>query len=388
MPRSAPLSEPFGATPDGRPVERWRLTSAAGVTAEILTFGGVLHALYVPDPAGRRRNVVLSLPDVAAYAGPSPYLGALVGRYANRIGEARFVLDGRTHRLPANDRGHTLHGGPDGFHRRVWHAEPLPGALRLTLHSPDGDMGFPGALDVTATYALDDAGTLSLDFEATTDRATVVNLTNHSYFNLAGRGGDRPDEGELDASGPGTAADSAGGRILGHMLHVDADRFLPVTPEAIPWGPEQAVAGTPFDFTAPRVLADGVADPDPQIKAAEGYDHCWVLRAPADGAAGVRTAAVLHDPVSGRTLEVRTTEPGIQVYTANHLDGSLQDAEGNAHRAHDAVCLETQHLPDSPNRPEYPSTVLRPGGVHRSRTEFGFPHLNARGLPSSADGGR
>jgi aldose 1-epimerase len=354
-------------------VERWRLTSAAGVTAEILTFGGILHALYVPDRAGRRRSVVLSLPDVAAYAGPSPYFGALVGRYANRIGEARFTLDGRTHRLPPNDRGHTLHGGPGGFHRRLWRATPLPGALRLELHSPDGDMGFPGALDVAATYTLDDAGTLSLDFEAATDRPTVVNLTNHAYFNLAGP---RAKSGPLPHDAPeAVAVPGSGGGILGHTLRIDADRFLPVTPEAIPWGQEEDVAGTAFDFGVARVLGDGVREPDPQIKAAEGYDHCWVLRPAAPGGDVPRTAAVLHDPESGRTLEVRTTEPGIQVYTANHLDGSLADAEGRPHRAHDAVCLETQHLPDSPNRPEYPSTVLRPGGVYRSRTEFRFPHL-------------
>jgi aldose 1-epimerase len=393
MPRPAPLSEPFGTTPDGWQVERWRLTSAAGVSAEILTYGGILHALYVPDPAGRPGNVVLSLPDATGYATESPYFGALVGRYANRIGEARFTLDGRVHRLPANDRGHTLHGGPDGFHRRLWQAEPLPGALRLTLHSPDGDMGFPGALDVTATYTLDDEGALSLDFEARGDRPTVVNLTNHAYFNLAGTGHD-------DGRG------ATGGGILRHMLYVDADRFLPVTPEAIPWGPEQAVAGTPFDFTVPRAIGDGVSDTDPQIKAAEGYDHCWVLRAPeggapevstaeistAEGAAAVggtasgapRVAAVLSDPGSGRVMEVRTTEPGIQVYTANQLDGSLTGPDGRPYRAHDAVCLETQHLPDSPNRPEYPSTVLRPGDVYRSRTEFRFPHL-AEGSGAAGD---
>ncbi|WP_433888093.1 aldose epimerase family protein [Streptomyces sp. CA-111067] len=360
MPPSLPLSEPFGSTPDGRPVERWRLDSAAGVSAEILTYGGILHALRVPDLAGRTGSVVLSLPDVASYAGDSPYFGALIGRYANRIAGARFALDGRTHELPHNDRGNTLHGGPDGFHHRLWQAEPLPGALRLRLHSPDGDMGFPGALDVTATYALGADGTLALEFEARTDRPTVVNLTNHAYFNLA-----------APVSDPGGAA---GGGILRHMLRVDADHYLPVTAESIPWGPRQPVEGTPFDFTAARPIGEGLDRADPQVKAAEGYDHCWVLRPAADPAVP-RTAAVLHDPGSGRTMRVRTTEPGIQVYTANRLDGSLTAPDGRRHRAHDAVCLETQHLPDSPNRPGYPSTVLRPGEVLLSRTEFGFPHL-------------
>lgn len=365
MPRPVPQCSPFGTAPGGRPVECWRLESAAGVGAEILTYGGILHALHVPDRAGRRASVVLALPDVPAYAERSPYFGAIVGRYANRIGGARFLLDGRLHRLPANDAGHTLHGGPDGFHRRVWDAEPLPGALRLTLHSPDGEMGFPGALDVTATYALDDEGTLALSFEARTDRPTVVNLTNHAYFNLAG-----------PAAEPGPP----GGGILRHMLRIDADGFLPVSSEAIPWGPEQLVTGTPFDFTSPRAIGEGIGSPDPQITAAKGYDHCYVLR-PGAGPAGLRTAAVLHDPGSGRTLEVRTTEPGVQLYTANRLDGTLAGPDGRRHGRHDAVCLETQHFPDSPNRAAYPSTVLRPGEVARSRTQFRFPHLAGGGRP-------
>jgi aldose 1-epimerase len=377
MPSSVPHRSPFGHAPDGQPVECWRLESAAGVEAEILTYGGILHTLQVPDRAGHRASVVLSLPDVAAYAERSPYFGALVGRYANRIGHARFLLDGRLHRLPANDRGHTLHGGPDGFHRRVWQAEPLPGALRLTLHSRDGDMGFPGALDVSATYALGADGTLALSFEARTNLATVVNLTNHAYFNLAGAGAGT-DSGADPAGGPHAGAGAGG--ILRHMLRIDADGFLPVSTESIPWGPEQRVAGTPFDFTAARPLGDGLQGPDPQVKAADGYDHCWVLRPPADPAVP-RTAAVLHDPGSGRTMEVRTTEPGIQVYTANRLDGTLAGPDGRGYGRHGAVCLETQHLPDSPNRPEYPSTVLRPGDVLRSRTEFRFPHLSGGERP-------
>ncbi|MFJ2635378.1 aldose epimerase family protein [Streptomyces sp. NPDC087422] len=370
MPRPTPLSEPFGTTPDGWRVERWRLSSAAGVSAEILTYGGVLHALHVPDPTGRPANVVLSLPDLAAYASDTPYFGALVGRYANRISEARFTLNGRHYRLPDNDGGHNLHGGPEGFDSRVWRAEPLPGALRLTLHSPDGDMGFPGAMDVTVTYVLDDDGTLSLDFEARSDRPTVVNLTNHAYFNLGG---------SEARDGAEAASRIAGGDVLRHTLYVDADRFLPATPESIPWGPEQAVEGTPFDLNEPRPLGDGVRDADPQIKTAGGYDHCFVLRGNSGGTGEAvgepRVAAVLSDPDSGRVMEVRTTQPAIQVYTANKLDGSLTGPDGRTYHAHDAVCLETQHLPDSPNHPEYPSTELRPDEVFRSRTEFRFPHL-------------
>jgi aldose 1-epimerase len=357
---AAPTGEPFGTAPDGRPVERWRLASPSGVSAEILTYGAILHALHVPDAAGRTASVVLSLPDTAAYAAGQAYLGAVVGRYANRIAGGRFALDGETYTLPLNDRGQTLHGGPDGFHRRVWRAQPLPGgALRLSLHSPDGDMGFPGALEASVTYALDDEGTLSLDFTARTDRPTVVNLTNHAYFTLAGAAG-----------GAGTGE----GEVLAHTLRVDADQYLPVSAEAIPYGPALDVAGTPFDFTAPRALGDRIDDPDPQVKSADGYDHCWVLR-PAAEPGVPRTAAVLHDPASGRTMEVATTEPGVQVYTANALDAAAAGAGSGLHGRHSAVCLETQHLPDSPNRPEYPSTVLRPGEAWHSRTEFRFPHL-------------
>jgi aldose 1-epimerase len=299
--------------------------------------------------------VVLSLPDLKTYEHRSPYFGALIGRYANRIANGRFALDGRPYELPRNDRGHTLHGGPEGFHRRLWTARPLPGALELTLRSPAGEMGFPGELLVTATYALAGDGTLTLDFEARADEPTVVNLTNHAYFNLAGAGHE--------------------GGILRHMLRIDADGYLPVTDEGIPLGPERDVAGTAFDFTADRELGAGVTDPDPQIAAADGYDHCYVLR-PADGSRP-RLAAVLHDPGSGRTMEVRTTEPGLQLYTANYLDGSLATADGRPYGRYSGVCLETQHLPDSPNRPLYPSTTLRPGEVLRTRTQWAFPHLPA-----------
>ncbi|MFI9100545.1 aldose epimerase family protein [Streptomyces fildesensis] len=369
MPRPAAHREPFGVTPDGRAVDRWTLRSTTGVTAEILTYGGVLHALTVPDRAGHTRSVVLALPDLESYAAPNPYVGALVGRYANRIAGGRFTLDGQEHHVPANDHGHALHGGPEGFNSRVWQAEPVgDGAdVRLTLRSPDGDMGFPGELTVTATYALDDRGTLSVTFEAVTDRPTVINLTHHAYFNLAGAGaGARAGAGVEAGSGPGS--------VLDHWLSVGADSYLPVSADAIPLGPAREVTGTPFDFTAPRRLGDGLATDDPQLEDADGYDHCWVLR-PPEGPDGLRSAALLRDPASGRELQVWTTEPGLQVYTSNHLDGSLADAEGNRHERHGAICLETQHFPDSPNRPSYPTTVLRPGTAFRSRTEFRFPHL-------------
>ncbi|MFH8927000.1 aldose epimerase family protein [Streptomyces pristinaespiralis] len=354
MPRPTARHRPFGCTPSGEDVGLWRLESGTGVHAEILTYGGILHALGVPDTAGDTASVVLSLPSVDQYAEKSPYFGALIGRYANRIAHGRFTLDGATHHVPVNDRGHALHGGPEGFDTKVWRATPLveddSAAVRLSLHSPDGEMGFPGALDVTVTYTLDSSGTLSLSFTAQTDRPTVVNLCNHAYFNLAGCGD-----------------------ILAHTLQVDAPAYLPVRDDGIPMGPPLEVSGTPFDLTAPWLLGDRLSAPDDQMEQAGGFDHCWVLAAAPAGT--LRRAARLTAPAAERVMEVWTTEPGLQVYTANQLNGSLMDGHGRSLGRHGAVCLETQHFPDAPNRPDYPSTVLRPGATLTSRTEFRFPHL-------------
>lgn len=356
MPRPTAHSRPFG-THGATDIDLWTLDSGTGVRAEILTYGGILHRLTVPDTAGTPASVVRSLPDLDAYTADNPFIGALVGRYANRIAHGRFTLDGTEHHIPATDRGHALHGGPEGFHTRVWqaegHATDAAAVLRLTLRSPDGDMGFPGTLDVTVTYTLDASGTLALDYAAVTDRATVVNLTHHAYFDLTDRGD-----------------------VLGHTLQVDAGHYLPVDEAGIPEGPVAAVAGTPFDLTAPQTLADRVALPDEQLRRAGGFDHCWVLDAPETPGAQ-RRAARLTAPGGARIMEVWTTEPGIQVYTGNQLDGTLTGPDGRRHERYGAVCLETQQLPDAPNHPAYPSTVLRPGEEFRSRTEFRFPHLTA-----------
>ncbi|SEL17377.1 aldose epimerase family protein [Streptacidiphilus jiangxiensis] len=359
MPQPRLTRAPFGALPDGTTVARWTLDSGTGVRAEVLEYGGVLHRLEVPDLSGRADSVVLGLADLAAYRADSAYLGALVGRYANRIAHGQFTLDGRAHQVPVNDRGHALHGGPDGFNRRVWRATPRPGpyaaALRLDLRSPDGDMGFPGTLDVTAVYTLDRHGTLRLELTSRTDRATPVNLTHHAYFHLGG---------------PGR------GDVLAHRLAVDADTYLPVNAEAIPLGEFATIAGTAFDFRSPRPVGECLDADDPQLLAAGGYDHCFVLTPPpAPGA--LRRAARLHEPRSGRRLEVWTTEPGLQVYSGNALDGSLRGPDGKRHERHAALCLETQQFPDAPNRPWYPDPVLRPGTSRRSTTEFRFPHLSA-----------
>lgn len=360
MPRPTLHRSPYGTAPGGEDVDLLRLDSGTGVHAEILTYGGILHTFAVPDATGGTSSVVLSLASVDQYAEKGPYFGAFIGRYANRIAHGRFTLDGTEYRVPTNDRGHALHGGTEGFDKRIWQAEPLlsddMASVQLSLHSPDGDMGFPGALAVTATYSLDRAGTLAIDYTATTDRPTVVNLSHHAYFNLTGQPGD----------------------VLGHTLQVGARSYLPVSADGIPLGPAVSVDGTAFDLSSPRRIGDMLGLHDPQLDDAGGYDHCWVL---GDGSAGpgLRRAARLAGPGAARVMEVWTTEPGLQVYTGNQLDGSLTDSGGHPHVRHSAVCLETQHLPDSPNRTYYPTTVLRPDQVWHSRTEYRFPHLTAPG---------
>ncbi|WP_436777357.1 aldose epimerase family protein [Yinghuangia sp. YIM S09857] len=333
---------PFGTTPDGTPVHRWVLEVPCGVRSEILTYGGILHRHRIPDRDGVPDDVVLSLPSVEEYAQDTAYLGALVGRYANRIADARFPLDGVVHHIEPNEGANTLHGGPDGFHRRVWSGTGFREAHRvgvvLRLHSPHGDMGFPGNLDVEVTYTLDAFGTLTVTYRATTDRPTVVNLTQHAYWNLSG-------------AGP-TAAP-----ISGHELTVNADAFLPVAADGIPLGFAEPTAGSPFALAGP--LGDALRSTHPQITGAGGLDHCFVLQ--GGRAAAVRPAAHLSDPASGRALQVWTTEPGLQVYTANHL--------GKPFSPQSAVCLETQNFPDAPNRADHPTPILRPGDEYHSTTE-------------------
>lgn len=339
----------FGITPDEVAVDRWELDSGNGVRAAVLTYGAILHTFETPDLGGRSANIVLSLPTLDDYVAGSAHLGAVVGRFANRIAHGSFALDGVVHQVPVNDRGHALHGGPDGFDRRVWRAEAVRGTdsvgVRLDLVSPDGDMGFPGRLDVRVTYTLDRDGVLALDYRARTDRPTVLNLTNHSYFNLSGQ--------EV---------------VLDHRLFVNADRYVPIHADGIPRGPLASVAGGVFDFRRARSLRDAVDADDPQLRAGDGYDHCWVLTAAAREMR--EPAARLVAPDDRRALEVWTTQPGVQVYTANQLDGTQRESSGRRLARHAGLCLETQHLPDSPHHPDYPSTVLRPGEVFAQRTEF------------------
>lgn len=320
------MSELFGTLSDGTPVHRWTL-ERAGVRVRVLSYGGIVQSVEVPDRHGAVGNVVLGFDGLDGYlAHPEPYLGALVGRYANRIAGGRFPLDGAVYALEPNNGPNTLHGGGRGFDKRVWEVTEVPDGLRLSRVSPHGEEGFPGRLEVSATYTLDAAGALRLAYEAVTDAPTVVNLTNHSYFGLGGAGG-----------------------TGGHTLRLAASRYTPVDADLIPTGALEEVAGTRFDFRAPRAVG-------------AGYDHNFAL----DG--GVtdrpREVAELYDPVSGRAVTVSTTEPGLQLYTGDHLAAPLAPGAG--------IALETQHFPDSPNRPGFPGTVLRPGEVYRSETVYGF----------------
>ncbi|MET7455458.1 aldose epimerase family protein [Streptomyces sp. NPDC005574] len=320
------MNELFGTLPDGTPVHRWTL-ERAGVRVGILSYGGIVQSVEVPDRDGRGGNVVLGFAGLDGYlAHQGPFFGALVGRYANRIAGGRLPLDGVTHELPRNDGPNCLHGGGNGFDKRAWEVAPVEYGVRLTRVSPDGEEGFPGRLEVSVTYSLDGSGALRIVYEAVTDAPTVVNLTNHAYWNLAGSG-------------------NAGG----HVLRLAASRRTPVDADLIPTGALEDVTGTRFDFREAR-------------RTGSGYDDNFVLdKGVTDTPVEV---AELHDPESGRVLTVATTEPGLQLYTADHLDGPFAPGDG--------VALETQHFPDSPHRPEFPSTVLRPGGVFRSQTVYGF----------------
>ena len=329
-------TERVGTTPEGTPFHRWTL-ERAGTRIRLLTYGGVLQSVEVPDRNGNVADVVLGLPDAAGYPeSRGSYFGALVGRYANRVAGAAFTLDGRTYRLARNDGPNNLHGGEEGFDRRVWDAEAVGGhGVRLSRISPDGEEGFPGRLEVSATYTLDADGALRIGYRAVTDAPTHVNLTNHTYWNLTGAG-----------SGPAT----------GHLLRIAAERITPVDDSTMPTGELAPVDGTRFDFRTSRPVGPG-------------YDHNFVLDGDEsqDGESqdGERTAAELYDPVSGRVLTVATTEPGLQLYTGDHFDGKpYGPGEG--------IALETQHFPDSPNRPAFPSTVLRPGEVYASSTTYAF----------------
>jgi aldose 1-epimerase len=348
-------TKPYGTTADGVAVAEFTLANEAGMEVKIITYGGIITSIKVPGRDGKIENVTLGFASLREYETKSPYFGAITGRFGNRIAEGKFTLDGVTHQLDINNGPNSLHGGLKGFDKQVWAATERDSqgesVLELTYHSPDGDQKFPGALDVKVVYALTGANELHIDYTATTDKPTIINLTNHSYFNLKGEGA---------------------GDICDHVLMLNASRYTPVNAALIPTGEVAPVAGTPLDFRQPKPVAPGIRSDHPQIALAKGYDHNWVLDRAAGDDESLVLAARIQDPTSGRVLEVLTTEPAIQFYAGNFLDASLYGPSGRAYRQGDGFCLETQHYPDSPNHPSFPSTVLRPGETYRTKTVFRF----------------
>ncbi|GAB2559152.1 aldose epimerase family protein [Spirosoma areae] len=342
----------FSRLPDGREADLYTLRNAAGMTAGITNYGGIIVSLTAPDRTGKFDDVTLGLATPEEYITRNPMFGALVGRYGNRIAKGNFTLDGNTYTLFTNNSGNHIHGGKVGFDKVLWAATPVDGnepALKLSYTSKDGEEGYPGNLLVTVTYTLQKNNALRIDYQATTDKPTVVNLTNHTYFNLTG----------------GAKRD-----VLDHIVTLNADRFLAVDKAMIPTGELKPVAGTPFDFTRPTAIGARINDTtDTQIKHGGGYDHAWILNG---AVSSLKVAATVYEPVSGRIMVVRTTEPSVQFYSSNNLSGKVIGREGVLYKKRYALCLETQHYPDSPNHPSFPTTVLRPGQTYRTTTMYEF----------------
>jgi aldose 1-epimerase len=344
-------TQSWGTTPDGGKVYLYSLTNSTGMKVQITNFGAILVSLKVPDRNGRMADIVLGFDTFDEYSKTKRYYGATVGRFANRIAMGKFTLDGVDYTLARNNGENSLHGGIHGFHKAVWKGREVsstPPAVEFTYLSRDGEEGYPGNLTATVKYTLTEDNELRIDYAARTDKDTVINLTNHSFFNLAGQGL---------------------GDVLDDVVTIDADRFTPVDAGQIPTGELRAVEGTPFDFRKPMAVGARISEEDAQFKPGKGYDHNYVLN---HAAGKLSFAARVAEPRSGRVMEVFTTEPGVQFYSANTLDGSDRGKGGNRYGPHSGLCLETQHFPDSPNRPEFPSTVLRPGAEFRATTVFRF----------------
>ncbi len=350
--RASIKRQAFGKLPDGREADLYVLTNKNGLEAAVTNYGATLVWLKVPDRSGELADVILGYDNLDGYVNDKSYFGATVGRYANRVAHGRFVLDGVTYNLPKNDGENSLHGGKVGFNKRLWDAKEISGnagpALQLHYLSKDGEEGYSGNLSVEVTYTLTDNNELRVDYAATTDKDTVLNLTNHAYFNLGGQG-----EGD----------------ILQHQLLLHADRFTPVDATLIPTGELRAVKGTAFDFTKATAIGARINQPDEQLKLGRGYDHNFVLNG-KNGA--LKPAGQVYEPKTGRVLEIATTEPGIQFYSGNFLDGTVHGKAGKAYKHRYGLCLETQHFPDSPNKPQFPSTELKPGQRFQSTTVLKF----------------
>ena len=348
------IKNPYGVTADGIPVEEYTLTNAHHMEVKIITYGGIITSVKVPDKKGQFTNVVLGFDNLQGYEGMTTYFGCITGRYANRIAEGKFTLDGVEYQLDINNPPNHLHGGFKGFDKQVWEVtkeiiEPKAVGIELHYLSPDLDQKYPGALDTYVTYRLTDKNSIRIDYKATTDAPTIVNLTNHSYWNLKG-------EGECD--------------INDHILKINADYYTPDDANLIPTGEIAPVAGTPFDFRMPKPVSKGLRSDDPQVVIGRGWDHNWVLNRPSFEDKSLIFAASVYEQKSGRVLEIWTTEPGIQFYSGNFLDGTIYGTSHRAYRQGDGLALETQHFPDSPNHDNFPSTVLRPGQTYETTTIF------------------
>ena len=343
--------EAFGKTANGTPVEIYTLTNANGIELRAMTYGAIITDLKVPDRSGHIADIVLGFDTIDGYLKDSPYFGALIGRYGNRIAKGQFTLSGTTFTLATNNGPNHLHGGVKGFDKVLWNALQAAGpegvSVTFTRESPDGEEGYPGTLQVIVRYMLTDRNELAIEYRATTDKATPVNLTQHSYFNLAAGSGD----------------------ILGHELMLNASRYTPVDETLIPTGELAPVEGTPFDFQKATAIGARIDADHVQLRNGKGYDHNWVLNRTGPG---LQRAALVVDPKSGRTLDIATTEPGIQFYSGNFLDGTITGKGGQVYKRHAGFCLETQHYPDSPNHPDFPSTILQPGQIYASKTVFTF----------------
>jgi len=342
----------FGSTPEGQPVDIFTITNLQGIEVRVINLGGAITSLLAPDKNGKQNNIVLGFDDLEGYISNRPHFGAIIGRYTNRIANGKFMLDGVEYSLAKNNGPNALHGGLRGFDKALWQARsfhaPGEAGVIFIYRSKDGEEGYPGNLDTTVTYTLTDRNELVFDYQATTDKATPVNLTQHTYFNLAGDGS---------------------GDVLGHELTLNADRFTPVDKTMIPTGELRSVRGTPLDFSQPTAIGSRInADYEP-LKLAFGYDQNFVINRKGDG---LEFAARVYEPTSRRVLEVYTTEPGVHLYTANFLDGTIRRKQGYTYKQRTGLCLETQHFPDSPNHPDFPSTILRPGQTYHSRTMLKF----------------
>ena len=341
--------ELWGTAPDGKEIFRYTLRNAAGAYVQVASIGAAVVAACVPDRDGRLGDVVLGYRDPMSYFGDGPCAGKIPGRYANRIAKGRFTLDGKEYRLPVNNGPNHLHGGPDGFQNKVWESRIENDGVEFMYYSEDGEMGYPGALKVVARYDWSEENELRLTLTAECDAPTVVNLTNHTYFNLNGEGS---------------------GSVLGHELMLNASEYLPADESLIPTGDSEPVAGTPMDFVTAKPLGRDIDADFPALRYGKGYDSCWVIDGAEHGQ--LQPAAELYSPESGRLLEVLTTQPGVQIYTGNWLAGCPEGKSGKSYGDYDGVAIECQHFPDSPNRPDYPSTVLRPGEVFEEAVIFAF----------------